>query len=141
MKRISIRAILAALALILYISYQSIPDTLTPEEKAYLLAYEKTTNKRPSIPFTTDHCSIVPDLDLRHMCFVHDVVYYYGGTRIERYWADTKFYDEVYEKHGHFIAELYFFSVRLGGENFLSTSLWPWRWGYGYGVGDTRANE
>lgn len=124
-----------------YVFYQSTPDVLTDEEQRYLSEHLKLTYKRPPLPFTTDHCSLVPDLGVRHACFVHDVAYYYGGTKVERHWADMNLYDAVYEKYGLHVAEVYFLAVRVGGDNAVVSSIWPWRWGYGYPVGDARANQ
>jgi hypothetical protein len=135
------RFLWALLCLAVYVFYQTTPDVLTDEERRYLSEHQKTTNKQPPFAFTTDHCSLVPDLGVRHACFVHDVAYHHGGTTIERYWADVNLYDEVYDRYGLFAAEVYFFAVRVGGDNSVVSSIWPWRWGYGYPVGDARANQ
>jgi hypothetical protein len=91
-------------------------------------------------PFTSDGCSTWPDGwpggdddQWRHCCVLHDLRYYAGGTRSERFAADNELRRCV-GKSGQTLADKIMAvviqtGVAVGGEPGLPTT---WRWGYGW---------
>lgn len=79
-------------------------------------------------PFVSDGCSLSPDVNFRCCCVTHDLAYWKGGSRLERYRADEDL-RRCIAGYGHeFLSYLYFYGVRIGGVPWLPT---PWRWGFG----------
>lgn len=80
-------------------------------------------------PFTTDGCSVVPDLGLTECCVIHDIAYWKGGTKKQRELADLELGLCIEKKSNKFLASLFYWGVRIGGRPQLLTSF---RWGYGW---------
>lgn len=81
------------------------------------------------LPFTTDGCSAVPDIDLIDCCKVHDLAYWKGGLESERLQSDLLLSSCVEKKMNPLFGSMFYMGVRLGGTPMLSTSF---RWGYGW---------
>lgn len=86
--------------------------------------------------FKSDGCSMFPDRspngekDWSECCLEHDILYWQGGTRYDRFVADSLFRECVLEKTGdRHQAEIVFRAVRIGGSPYFPT--W-YRWGYGW---------
>lgn len=97
--------------------------------------------------FSSDGCSLFPDGDLLHRnlwcdcCFIHDIAYWRGGSEEERFHADKKLRQCVFERTKNKpLANMMFRGVRAGGHPAFPT--W-YRWGYGwdYGRGYEALNE
>lgn len=87
-------------------------------------------------PFTSGGCSLFPDSSVITRngwclcCFEHDLVYWRGGTAIERETADRALKACVQQKTGdEALAKLMYEGVRIGGSPYFYT--W-YRWGYGW---------
>ena len=98
-----------------------------------LSAQIKTPTETLIIPddFVSDGCSRFPDGDYRECCVVHDVKYYYGGSRQERSQADNELRKCVAAKPGFGhkpLSIMMWFGVRAFGVSWLPTSF---RWGFG----------
>ena len=66
-------------------------------------------------------------------CFAHDIAYWRGGTRLERWQADEALQDCVIERtHIKALANLMYKGVRAGGHPAFPT--W-YRWAYGWNYG------
>jgi hypothetical protein len=90
-------------------------------------------------PFTTDGCSggmtwlwlkvkgQRPPWD--NCCVLHDYLYWRGGTRQERLWADIKLLHDVIDNGHPWWAIAMFAAVRVGGHPIFPFS---WKWGYGH---------
>lgn len=90
-------------------------------------------DRRPTHPFTTDGCSMAPDLDMAPCCVEHDIAYWCGGPAHERQEADRRLEACVVERgHSRTLAGLIRAMVRVGGAPGLPL---PWRWGYGWDRG------
>ncbi|MNL63860.1 hypothetical protein D3C87_1880280 [compost metagenome] len=59
----------------------------------------------------------------------HDVAYWRGGTREEKYVADQQLKQCIKEKSNSLVAEIYYRGVRMGGLESLPTAF---HWGYGW---------
>ena len=86
--------------------------------------------------FSSDGCSLFPDNsvinnnDWCECCEEHDVAYWQGGTKEQRYQADLKLKQCVLEKtNDAVLANIMFEGVRLGGSPYFYN--W-YRWGYGW---------
>ena len=86
-------------------------------------------------PFTSDGCSLFPDGDLEdnerwlNCCTQHDIAYWQGGSKEQRYQADLALKQCVSNLNKEKTAELMFAGVRAGGSPYFPT--W-YRWGYGW---------
>ncbi len=91
-------------------------------------------------PFTSDGCSAWPDGwpgvkedQWRHCCVLHDLRYYAGGTRSERFAADNELRRCVGKSGQKLATKLMAVVIQtgvvVGGEPGLPTT---WRWGYGW---------
>lgn len=80
-------------------------------------------------PFTTDGCSVVPDLNFTDCCVFHDIAYWKGGTKEQRKAADEDLAACVAKKSNKLIGSMFYWGVKLGGGPNLLTSF---RWGYGW---------
>lgn len=96
-------------------------------EKVYSNSYKKYP--LPPKPFVSDGCSCWPDFDWAECCVEHDLIYWMGGTRLERKIADIKLKKCVTDKGHAFIGSLMYYGVRIGGVWWLPTSF---RWGFGW---------
>ncbi|MEO0335441.1 MAG: hypothetical protein AAF202_03555 [Pseudomonadota bacterium] len=87
------------------------------------------------LPFTSDGCSRFPDsigkTSWESCCKEHDLAYWAGGTREQRYEADEALKQCVREVAPGVLGPLMEIGVNLGGAAGLPTS---WRWGYGWVV-------
>ena len=87
---------------------------------------------KPPLPpkaFVSDGCSCWPDSDWVECCVQHDLIYWKGGTRLERKEADLKLKECVSKKNNRIIGALMYYGVRMGGVWWLPT---PFRWGFGW---------
>ena len=101
-----------------------------------LLLIGCTSPKHILKPFKSDGCSLFPDrmeaagLDWNQCCEAHDILYWKGGTKMERAKADSLFYECVLIQTGDArLARMMYDGVRLGGSPYFPT--W-YRWGYGW---------
>ena len=85
--------------------------------------------------FTSDGCSMSPDgviigqTQFVHCCVEHDIAYWRGGSRQEKFEADQKLKQCIKEESNTFVAEIYYRGVRMGGLESLPTAF---HWGYGW---------
>ena len=86
--------------------------------------------------FKSDGCSMFPDRspngekDWAECCFEHDILYWQGGSKRDRFVADYLFRECVLERTADpHQAEIMFRAVRIGGSPYFPT--W-YRWGYGW---------
>lgn len=80
-------------------------------------------------PFKSDGCTLVPDFNFTWAGIKHDWLYWQGGSKKDRRYADKIFKKDI-EKSGYpIIAKIYYIGVRIFGHPLLPTY---WRWGYGY---------
>ena len=89
-------------------------------------------------PFTSDHCSVVPDFDHAACCVTHDWLYWQGGSRLDRKNADRAFYKCLRTRTSWRHARIRWLGVRLGGIGYFPL---PWRWGYGWRWPRTKPRE
>ncbi len=98
------------------------------------LIAQSTANRLPKeVPadFKSDGCSLFPDCNYRDCCIEHDIEYYSGGSRKERWRSDKRLYKCVRKSKGwqnEIIAPVMWLGVRVFGVSFLPT---PFRWGFG----------
>lgn len=90
------------------------------------------------IDFKSDGCSAFPNGHLLssksewlHCCFVHDLSYWYGGSRDQKIYADKELNECVSEVTTQTQGELMEIGVEVGGS---PQSGLPWRWGYGWNI-------
>ncbi len=76
-----------------------------------------------------DGCTLVPDFNFAECCNQHDTYYWAGGTSSERKQADLEFRQCLAGAGHEYIADIYYYGVRLVGTPYLPT---PWRWGFGW---------
>ncbi len=105
--------LVAACALLLLLSACSLPPSLPV----------------PTKPYSSDGCSLWPDLDYTECCEQHDRSYWQGGTAHERKLADQKLRQCVSQKNRPVNAFFMYAGVRVGGHGWLPT---PFRWGFGH---------
>ena len=80
--------------------------------------------------FKSDGCSMFPDGNYYSCCYLHDVLYWPGGTADAREGADKALRACVETVTGnHALAEAMYAGVRVGGVPELPTH---YRWGYGW---------
>jgi hypothetical protein len=99
-------------------------------EAALVRRAASACDRRPPHAFTTDGCSMSPDLDIAECCVSHDIAYWCGGPTGWRREADRRLAECVRARgHSASLAGLVEGAVRVGG-----ASWWPlpWRWGYGW---------
>jgi hypothetical protein len=88
---------------------------------------------RPTRPFETDACTLWPDGSWGDCCVEHDISYWGGGSRSERWEADRLLRScaarSVSGWRGAALGALLETGVFLGGAPWLPS---PWRWGYGH---------
>ncbi len=89
-------------------------------------------------PFKSDGCSVFPDGKLStgknewlHCCFVHDISYWVGGTKLEKEFADDELNQCVSKATNRSQGEMMELGVEIGGSP--QTGL-PWRFGYGWDI-------
>ncbi len=125
--------------IILYFIWQVLPIAVTDETAKQKddLVY-RNNFKTPSIPFSTDGCSVVPDLNIRDICITHDIEYWLGGDKQEKENADNVFYESLREKNGAIFAYIFYVGVKYGGSN-SGYSPFPYRFGYGFPFGSYEA--
>jgi len=87
------------------------------------------TGMEPPYSFTTDGCTLSPDGTWQSCCVEHDMLYWCGGSRAARRFADERLCTCVSEKGGRALAAIMYWGVRVGGHPWLPTY---WRWGYGW---------
>ena len=75
----------------------------------------------------SEGCSLAPDISLS-CCIQHDQAYYYGGSALDRYNADTAFRVCLVDEGWHILGWVYYAGVRVGGHPIIP--LW-FRWGFG----------
>lgn len=84
--------------------------------------------------FTTDGCSMFPDGIWGECCLAHDIDYWMGGDKMQRFRSDVRL-RECIQKTGEglltfkALSWLMWTGVRFGGYFWLPT---PFRWGYGW---------
>ena len=85
--------------------------------------------------FSTDNCSMFPEGTFdnqtlwKKCCLEHDVMYWMGGTKIDKKIADLQLRACVEREGEAFIGWLMENGVRFGGQPLLNA---PWKWGYGW---------
>ena len=69
-------------------------------------------------PFCTDGCSVVGNKTKTSFkcCVEHDIAYWSGGTREDKYRADGRFYQCLLRTEGQRVAEAYSAAVALYGD-------------------------
>ncbi len=100
----------------------------------YLVAHSFYDTDRDILqPFTTDQCTLLPNVSWRMCCVTHDKVYWRGGSAKDRLLADRMFRDCVERKtHSRILALGVYGAIRIGGVPYFAL---PWRWGYGWTFG------
>lgn len=99
------------------------------------LAMPIATSANTLRDFSSDGCSKSPDgvaWDINaflECCIDHDVAYWHGGTRTDRFVADARLRQCISDQGYKEIADAYFVGVRVGGSARYDTS---YRWGYGW---------
>ena len=84
--------------------------------------------------FTSNGCSVFPEGDSFACCYVHDMVYWQGGTASDRRRADLALHQCVVNITGNYLASgMMYTAVSLFGMPGVPTRV---KWGYGWG--DTR---
>jgi len=83
----------------------------------------------PPKPFTSDGCSCWPDGDWLACCVKHDLLYWQGGSRVERKAADLALRTCLSEQGHPIVGQVMFLGVRVVGVWWLPT---PFRWGFGW---------
>jgi len=78
--------------------------------------------------FETDTCTFFFDGNWQDCCIKHDLRYWYGGTKKEKYQADQKLESCVYKKSNRFISRLIYSGVRVGHYSPIK-SRFKWGWG------------
>jgi hypothetical protein len=85
--------------------------------------------------FESDGCTNFSDGNDRHpqlwlhCCYRHDMLYWMGGTELQREFADEELKQCVIETEEFETANLMYEAVRIGGSPYLPTT---WRWGFGW---------
>ena len=106
-----------------------------------LIGITGCASKRELAPFRGDGCTLFPDSwemtgnDWSECCHEHDLAYWQGGSKEERWTADLLFRDCILEKTGNqYLADTMYNAVRLGGTpHFPSWYRWGYGWNYGRG--------
>lgn len=75
------------------------------------------------LPFCTDGCSVVGNkTSTSYVCCVHhDLAYWAGGSREDKYRADGRFYQCLLKTEGKKVAETYAGAVALYGDPYWGT--------------------
>ena len=79
--------------------------------------------------FTTDGCSVIPDLEMTECCIEHDVAYWAGGTWEEKDKADEELKQCVESKSNALLGSMFYWGVYFGGSAERTTG---YHWGYGW---------
>jgi hypothetical protein len=96
--------------------------------------WQKISKDPPAKPFKSDGCTMWLDywagVDLYPFCFFHDLKYWagYPGEHLERLIADTEMMVDIARAGRRKMAQLMFWGVRVGGQEWLPT---PSSWGFG----------
>ena len=96
--------------------------------KTIIFLTEDNTNSKLN-EFTTDWCSMFPDLDWRDCCVEHDKIYWIWWESKKRLKADINLKNCVINKNHKIIWNLMYIWVRIWWIPYLPTS---WRWWYGW---------
>lgn len=83
----------------------------------------------PPVPFKTDGCTFSTDAFGKNCCVLHDVKYWIGGTRADRWRADADLY-ECTRQNSELYAAIQWLGVRIFAGP--SVPLMNARWGYGW---------
>ena len=112
----------------------------------FLLFFTSFTMAGDLRPFTSDGCSSFANGTFSnkslwlHCCMQHDLVYWKGGSEIQKETADRELERCVAKVGEPQIAKLMLVGVKMGGTPHIDTS---YRWGYGwpYGRGYKELND
>lgn len=113
-----------------YLNYK--PRTYNEQTHAYAALVCQTKHGPgvvPPLPFTQDGCSMFPDGDWAHACYIHDIMYWCGGDFFDRVLADLILGQTVGATH-EYIGPLMYTGVRMGGVYWIPAP--TFRWGYGW---------
>jgi hypothetical protein len=80
-------------------------------------------------PFTTDGCSVIPDVGQTDCCVDHDYAYWLGGEEDLKDKADEELRSCVAENSNAALGEIFYRGVRVGGGPDTKNT---YRWGYGW---------
>lgn len=88
------------------------------------------------IPLETDFCTNFPEgtkenpTQWKHCCMIHDMYFWAGGTKDDRLNADLELRACIADTGAKRIAELMFYSVRLGSYSPIKYSKKKWNHGW-----------
>lgn len=106
-----------------------------PEYRSELNSKSDLELNKQLAPFISDGCSFFPEgtkLDkdkwLR-CCIIHDLAYWAGGTKAQKYKADTALRKCVALKDESIISKMMYIGTRVGGLPDYNTDF---KWGYGW---------
>ncbi len=105
-----------------------------------VLGLDGCASTRVLQPFTSDGCSLFPELAKGSACCeIHDLAYWHGGTASARKRADAALRACVLADTGKpLLASVMYRGVRIGGHPLIPS---PFRWGYGWGYGHGYASR
>lgn len=83
--------------------------------------------------FVSDGCTFLFDNEWSTCCLEHDRAYWLGGNADDRFNADTRFEQCLFNKtRNDLFSTVAYGIVRIGGVPYFAV---PWRWGYGWPFG------
>lgn len=92
-------------------------------------AARRSEAELPPHAFTSDGCSMWPNVAWVDCCIEHDIEYWCGGSARDRKRADESLRRCVAERGPIGMGAIMYIGARTGG---IPWQPFPWRWGYGW---------